>query len=183
MVFMLNGCLGSKAPITCSELSNDYHRYNIVKDNIILDVAKDYQALAKYIFIYDNTSQFNKDIDTYFLYLELFKKKSIDKPFINKYCNSINFTIKDENISKVSNELNKIKEKWTHDYNENIENNLKNKVKFNEIDGCEKMASQLVEYIVTFQIKGQNKNSHEIYIEMKEEYNKCLSIYKKRGKK
>jgi len=180
LVLILNGCLGNKAPITCVQLSNDYYKYNNTEKEIILDVAKGYQELAKYIFVYDNTSQFNIDIDTYFLYLELFKKKSIDKPFVNDYCHSINLALKDENMSKVSSRLNKIKEKWTNDYNINIENNLKNKIKFNEIDGCKEYASILVEYILTYRIINRKD---EIYLELLNNYNNCLDLHKNKDKK
>lgn len=179
LLVIFNACLGSKAPITCSQLSNEYSVDTHIKEDITLNVTKGYQELAKYIFVYDKTSKFNENIDTYFLYLELFKKKSIGTPFINNYCNSINFAIKDENISRVSNELNKIKVKWTNSYNINIENSLKKKIKFNEIDACEEYASKLVEYIITYQITVQKD---EIYSVLNKTYRDCLTLANKAKK-
>ena len=175
-LFLLNGCLGSKAPITCSEISNNYAKYDYIEKPIILDTAKGYEELAEYIFFYDSIDKFNEDIDTYFLYLELLKVKKIDKPYLNKYCRNISSTIHESNTTFMLNRLKKIKNSWTEDYGNKIDETLKNKIKFNVLDGCQSFASKLMKYIIIY-----NGMDNEIYIEMKNTYQDCLVLKKKKN--
>ena len=179
MVLLFNGC-GHKAPITCSEISKNYIQYDSFYESIILDTAKEYEELAKYMFIHDKVYKFNEDIDTYFLYLELLKIKEIEDPNLNRYCRNINSTVKYTTPINLSEELKMIKDRWTEDFNEKIDNNLKDKIRFNVVDACEEEASTLVKYILTYQITGKDKGSNKIYDQMKDMYRECLDKYKEK---
>lgn len=174
--FILTACIGTKAPITCSELSN---RYNALEEHlsITLDTAKGHEELSEYIFKYDNIFQFNEDIDTYLLYLELLKVKKTDGSYINYYCHRINNAIQENNITVMLKEFKEIKYFWTEDYTKKIDKNSNKNIKFNVIDGCQEVASKLETYILTYKI---NTQSDDVYIILKDRYQNCLKSKKKK---
>lgn len=173
MTFLLNGCIGSKAPITCSEISN---KFNAFKKPIVLKTSKGFEELSEYIYIYDKVFKFNRDVDTYFLYLELLNKKTIGSFDTNSYCNKINKVIKENNTTVMLTKLEKIKNHWTNDYSDKINNKLNNKINFKTVYGCQALAEQLMTYIMTYNLNN-DKTSQKIYLIMKNNYLDCL--YKK----
>ena len=174
MSFILTACMGTKAPVTCSELSDRYASLGHL--SIKLDTAKGYEELTEYIFKYDSIYKFNEDIDTYLLYLELLKVKKVDNAYINPYCQHINNTVQENNITIMEKELKEIKYSWTVDYIEKINKSSTKYIKFNIVNGCEKIASDLEEYMRTFKI---DMSSDIIYNLMKKEYDTCLIKNKK----
>lgn len=169
IAFNLTACMGTKAPITCSQLAT---RYNSLNKSIILNTARGYEDLTQYIFIYDSIYQFNEDIDTYLLYLELLKVKELDNPFTNRYCQHINNTIQENNTTIILKKFKEIKYSWTEDYIDKINRVTQKNIQFNRIDDCQKVASQLQEFILTFRI---NMSNDSIYNSMKKQYMECLT--------
>jgi hypothetical protein len=178
MIFLLTGCMSPKAPITCFEISNNYSKYD--SSEVVLSSTKGYKYLSEYVFKYDSIYKFNQDIDTYFLYLELLKIDKVDNPFINKYCKSINNTLNEKNSTIMLKRLDKIKLDWTEDYSSKLNRAVKNKIKFQEINGCENIARAL-ETSVMRHNANHDKSSRKNYTIIKSMYSDCLeaSIKKK----
>ena len=168
VIFILNSCSRSNVPLSCKDLSTNYSRYNSL-EAIILYSAKEHNALAKYLFLYDETYKFNKNINTYLLYLELLEKKSIDSPRINKYCKNISFMVQKGNLANSTYSLSKLKKEWTKSYIDKI----KNKIVYKEISGCEEFAISLENYIAKYRIKNNEIDTTE-FIKRKNLYNSCL---------
>jgi hypothetical protein len=176
MIFLLTGCMSPKAPITCSEISD---RFNFLEKPMELKTSTGFEELSEYIYIYDSVFKFNKDVDTYFLYLELLKKRKIDDFDTNDYCEHINQTIKEHNTTVMLTKLEKIKNDWTDDYSNEINSRLDNKIKFKTVYGCQSLAGELMDYIMTYNLNS-DKNSQEIYLGLKNGYLDCLDINGKR---
>ena len=75
--------------------------------------------------------------------------------------------------------LDKIKLDWTEDYSSKLNRAVKNKIKFQEINGCENIARALQKSVMRHNIN-HDKSSRKNYTIIKDMYRDCLDAYIKK---
>ena len=181
IIFIYNGCSNKNETLTCSDLENQYKRYNYLNENpdLTLNTIKGEanKRMSQEVLIYDLTQKFRSKVNTYTkktFYAYKTGNKRVLRPYINKYCNRINLIIhKDTNQTKIKTKFKKIENEWVKDYTSNIRANINGKVRFNEFNGCDNHARKWRNSFIAFKANRSSK-TYEKFKMFKREYQDCL---------
>jgi peptide methionine sulfoxide reductase MsrA len=177
--FSFTGC-SKNIPLTCCELTNTYNTFDDCNCSIAkpLDVARGYKRIAKIIFIDKLVNQFNDKAKSYLTHV--YYSQEINNPNIHKYCREVKRIIvaRENNDTLRDIDLNNLEIEWVKSYKAKLNNDLKGKIRFNELDGCEVEATKFQK--VLFDRKGKKETSNEHYLDIKRIYDDCIFIAKKK---
>lgn len=174
--FTLLGFIGCSkpAPLSCCNLVNIYQTFEYPECSIPkpLDVARGYERIAKIVLIDQFTQEFQDKVK---LYLDhMYYSQEVHNPYIHKYCREVNNIVRstESNLTRRDIQLRGLEVAWVKAYKNKLNQDLKGKLKFNRLDGCEKEAESFER--VLFDQKGVQEQSHEHYLDIKRIYEDCL---------
>lgn len=176
--FLFISC-SEKVGISCCELTNVYKMYDCKNCSISkpIDVAKGYEQMAKSIFIDEKVSRFSSKVDRYLN--DLYYTRKVNYPYISTYCREAEqISSKDLNATSRIAALDTLKDKWIRGYKKQLTEDIKGKLKFNKLDGCDTQADAL-ESLVQDK-SGTHKKSEEHYSNVKLSYQECLYLVKQK---
>ena len=183
LIFILvsfTACSKNVDTISCCNIINTYKMYDYNTSNIKpIDVARGYERIAKILFIDKKVNEFRIKVKKYLN--SIYYTRNVNNPYINSYCLKAKKISKENNNTKIDQDLYYLESEWVKSYKNNLTKNLKGKFKFNKLDGCDSEADSFEK--VFFDRRGTHTMSNEHYINIRNIYNNCLAIVKSKKEK
>jgi len=142
---------------SCASVLNLFNKYKY-KKNIVIPVQKGFEKLAKKDFIAQLNRQFTNSLDTL---------TSVKYPFISKKCVTLNNILKEQNYEIQSRKLHNFKKQWYQSYQQELNHNIKPKIKLKIVTECYPFAQKYFKLVVE---KNPNLSVK------KHQYNECLNM-------
>lgn len=163
---------------TCCELTSIYKMYDcncsVYK---AIDVAGGYEQMAKSIFIDKKVNEFTYKVDRYVN--DLYYTRKVDNPYISRYCRAAKqISSQDLNETDRSNALATLMDEWIKGYRKQLTKDIRGKLKFNRLDGCDTEADALDNLVRDK--SGTHINSEEHYKNVELSYQDCLYMKKQK---
>ena len=179
LISLFSACSKNLHTTSCCELTNIYKMYDCKNCSISkpIDVARGYEQMAKSIFIDEKVIEFSSKVDRYVN--DLYYTKKVNHPSISTYCREAEqISSRDLNGTSRSKALATLMDNWIKGYKKQLTKDIRGKLKFNKLDGCDTQADALDELVRDK--SGTHKKSEEHYSNVKLNYDDCLNIEKRK---